>query len=118
MNVPPLEKVPEKGTYELVESEIVLKPQQPLSQESMARLREHAANLTAELDCQVLMVERGIDAEEHSDIAPLVKAIHEQTKAINALAESNMALVEMMADVDQVDDEEREPATYMDGTPK
>ena len=118
MSEPTLEKVPEKGTYELKESEIVLKPQQRVSQESMARIRKLAANLTAELDCQVLMVERGIDAEEHSDIAPLVQAIHEQTMAINALAESNMALVEMMAEVDQVDDEEREPATYMDGTPK
>jgi|LGVF01.2.fsa_nt_gb hypothetical protein len=45
----------------------------------------------------------------------LIDAIKEQTEAINALADSNMALVACL--VDEQADEEDQPPRFMDGTP-
>ncbi|WP_165856744.1 hypothetical protein [Marinobacter sp. JSM 1782161] len=97
---------------------IVLKPQRILSERHTKMLMDQAEKFEQETGCQVIVTEHGIDCEIHTDVGPLVAAIEKQTEAINALAASNMELVEAMAEVDHVDDEEREPATYMDGTPK
>lgn len=48
--------------------------------------------------------------------AELIKAIRQQTDAINRLANSNAALVQAMAEAEVMDDEEREPTTYLDGS--
>jgi hypothetical protein len=45
----------------------------------------------------------------------LIEAIKAQTEAINRLAESNLVLVDMIAE--SFADAEREPITYMDGSP-
>lgn len=50
-------------------------------------------------------------------VSELIEAIRQQTAAITRLADSNADLIAAMAEVDQVDDEEREPDTYLDGTP-
>ena len=48
--------------------------------------------------------------------AELIEAIRQQTDAINRLASSNAALVQAMAEAEGMDDEEREPTTYLDGS--
>lgn len=53
-------------------------------------------------------------------VSELIEAIRQQTGAITRLADSNAALVAAMADAegaDEVDGDEREPDTYLDGTP-
>ena len=49
-------------------------------------------------------------------LAELIEAIRQQTDAINRLAKSNAALVEAMAEAEGMDDEDREPTTYLDGS--
>ncbi|WP_405418680.1 hypothetical protein [Marinobacter flavimaris] len=49
-------------------------------------------------------------------IAELIEAIRQQTDAINRLANSNAALVQAMAEAEDMDDEDREPTTYLDGS--
>ncbi|MFL1404200.1 hypothetical protein ACJO2E_02500 [Marinobacter sp. M1N3S26] len=95
---------------------IVLKPQQYLTQEMMCHLRAHAERLIDDLSYDVLVVEHGLDAQVHSDVAPLVKAIERQTQAIDALAESNMALVDAMTQLDE--DDGAGATTYLDDTPR
>lgn len=51
---------------------------------------------------------------DRSLLEDLISAIHQQTMAISALAQSNQALVQAMA---EAEDEEGEPTTYLDGTP-
>lgn len=46
----------------------------------------------------------------------LVDAIRQQTAAIQQLAESNAALIQAMAESEGMDDEDREPSTYLDGS--
>ena len=48
--------------------------------------------------------------------AELIEAIRQQTDAINRLASSNAALVQAIAEAEGMDDEEREPTTYLDGS--
>lgn len=48
--------------------------------------------------------------------AELIEAIRQQTDAINRLASSNAALVQAMAEAEGLDEEERGPETYLDGT--
>jgi hypothetical protein len=50
-------------------------------------------------------------------LAELIEAIRQQTDAINRLASSNAALVQAMAEAEGLDDEDQEPATYLDGSP-
>lgn len=47
--------------------------------------------------------------------AELIEAIRQQTDAINRLASSNAALVQAMAEAEEMDGEDREQATYLDG---
>ena len=49
-------------------------------------------------------------------LAELIEAIRQQTDAINRLANSNAALVQAMAEAEGLDEEERGPETYLDGT--
>jgi len=53
------------------------------------------------------------------NFSDLIKAISEQTKAINALVQSNRDLIDCMAGQDGGEDQEgqEERQTYMDGTP-
>lgn len=46
----------------------------------------------------------------------LVEAIRQQTSAIQQLVESNAALIQAMAEAEGMDDEDREPNTYLDGS--
>lgn len=48
--------------------------------------------------------------------AELIEAIRHQTDAINRLASSNAALVQAMAEAEGMDDEDRQPPTYLDGS--
>ena len=48
--------------------------------------------------------------------AEVIEAIRQQTDAINRLASSNAALVQAMAEAEGMDDEDREPTTYLDGS--
>lgn len=43
-------------------------------------------------------------------------AMRKQTEAIQHLVESNAALIQAMAEAEGMDDEDREPATYLDGS--
>lgn len=52
--------------------------------------------------------------EDH--IAELIEAIRQQTDAINRLASSNAALVQAMAESEVINEEDREPTTYLDGS--
>ncbi|MGP9834222.1 hypothetical protein [Marinobacter sp. NSM] len=47
----------------------------------------------------------------------LMLAMREQTDAINRMADTQAALVQAMAEAEGLDDEEQEPATYLDGSP-
>lgn len=47
----------------------------------------------------------------------LMQAMREQTEAINRMADTQAALVQAMAEAEGLDDEEQEPATYLDGSP-
>ncbi len=49
-------------------------------------------------------------------LAELIEAIRQQTDAINRLASSNAALVQAMAESEVMDEEDREPTTYLDGS--
>lgn len=46
----------------------------------------------------------------------LMQAMREQTEAINRMADTQAALVQAMAEAEGLDDEEQEPATYLDGS--
>lgn len=48
--------------------------------------------------------------------AELIEAIRQQTDAINRLASSNAALVQAMAEAEGMDDEDKDPPTYLDGS--
>lgn len=48
----------------------------------------------------------------------LVEALKGQTQAIQALADSNMALVAAMAESEEMPDTPEEPAMYLDGRPR
>jgi len=48
--------------------------------------------------------------------AELIEAIRQQTEAINRLASSNAALVQAMAEAEGLDEDDRDPETYLDGT--
>lgn len=50
-------------------------------------------------------------------MAELITALRQQTDAINRLANTNAALIEAMAEAEGLDDDEREPSTYLDGEP-
>ncbi|GAB3099758.1 hypothetical protein GCM10027217_18300 [Pseudomaricurvus hydrocarbonicus] len=52
------------------------------------------------LGAEGLVVEDGMDVELHSDFGPLIEMMAEQTVAIQALADSNMLLVQAMAEAD------------------
>jgi hypothetical protein len=45
----------------------------------------------------------------------LIAALHQQTQAINRLADSNQALIRAMAEADP---DEEDPDTYLDGSPR
>lgn len=47
----------------------------------------------------------------------LLQALHEQTKAINALVQSNRELMDYLIGQEAEQDEGDEPTCYMDGTP-
>jgi hypothetical protein len=47
----------------------------------------------------------------------LIAALAAQTEAINRLADSNMALVQAMAETEEADDPSAPPVSYMDGSP-
>tara|TARA_R110000850_G_scaffold264606_1_gene393779 strand:+ start:21217 stop:21387 length:171 start_codon:yes stop_codon:yes gene_type:complete len=49
-------------------------------------------------------------------MADLVDAIRQQTAAIQQLAESNAALIQAMVEAEGMDDEDRGPTTYLDGS--
>ena len=49
-------------------------------------------------------------------LAELIEAIRQQIDAINRLASSNAALVQAMAESEVMDEEDREPTTYLDGS--
>lgn len=49
-------------------------------------------------------------------VVELIDAIRQQTAAIQQLVESNAALIQAMAEAEGMDDEDREPATYLDGS--
>lgn len=51
------------------------------------------------------------------EIRRLVEAMQEQAKAINALAQSNAALIEAMAEA-EYEGEDMPSATYLDGSSK
>ena len=44
------------------------------------------------------------------------QALNQQTEAINHLANSNQQLIQTMIDMDDVDPDEAEPLTYLDGS--
>lgn len=50
-------------------------------------------------------------------LVELIEALQEQTKAVQALANSNQALVQAMAEMEGVEDEDCLPGTYLDGSP-
>lgn len=50
-------------------------------------------------------------------IGDLVAAINEQTNAINALVQSNRELMDYLVGDEAQQDEEQQPAVYMDGSP-
>lgn len=95
---------------------IIMKFQQVLSQEQRAIARQQAEALGSRLETQVVIADAGTDIEYRSDIGPLIKAIEQQTMAIDALAESNMALVDAMTQVDEEEVEEGQRPAYLDGS--
>lgn len=46
----------------------------------------------------------------------LIQAIRQQTAAIQQLVESNAALIQAMAEAEGMDEEDRGPTTYLDGS--
>lgn len=50
-------------------------------------------------------------------LVELIEALQEQTRAVQALASSNQALVQAMAEMEGVEDEDAQPTTYLDGSP-
>ncbi len=47
----------------------------------------------------------------------LISALTEQTKAINALVESNRELMDLLVGQEQGEQEDAEPGAYLDGSP-
>ena len=86
-----------------------------LSMAQAVRLREALEPAANRLGLELLFVGAGMKAEVYRDLTPLVEAIEKQTAAITALAESNRALVEAMAEADADDDDDHAPAMYLDG---
>lgn len=49
-----------------------------------------------------------------NELDALIAALQEQTQAINKLVQTNAALIQALADVEEV---EAQPVRYMDGSP-
>jgi hypothetical protein len=86
----------------------------PVSEKLHQRLMQHLNPIADSIGCAVLVLDKGLSASVQHDLAPLIDAITDQTKAIQALANSNTALIRAMADEPEQD---QEPMTYMDGRP-
>ncbi|MGY4876503.1 hypothetical protein ACLUEY_01300 [Vreelandella aquamarina] len=55
--------------------------------------------------------------KEPSELAALIAAIHAQTAAIQSLADSNRAVVDMLLAQEQEDTDEEGREVYLDGEP-
>ena len=92
---------------------LVVKTQQSLSLEQMAKMKEMIGPLAERCGCEVLIADENFDASIHSDIRPLLEA---QLEAQRNTYELLLTLIEALGE-DQGVDEDSIPAFHLDGTP-
>jgi len=79
--------------------------------ESISKLMTPVAK---RLGFELVVVSGGESVAVHHDLAPLIEAINKQTESVCALAESNRALIAMMADDDFDPDGDAPVVRYLD----
>ena len=95
---------------------LIIKPSQKLHPDQQRKLNESAEAWSKGSGFKAVVLGYGVEAEVHHDLMPLVDAITKQTEAIQKLADSNEALIQAMAEAEGLDEDDREPGTYLDGS--
>ncbi|CAI3795815.1 hypothetical protein [Rheinheimera sp. MM224] len=80
---------------------LVIKLNQPLSPDRMASIKNHVQTLTG-FPCLIVDADTVVELH-HPTMQPLIDAISKQTDAINKLADSNMAIVDEIAGMNDAD---------------
>lgn len=88
----------------------------PLTMQQIERLKPILETLEMAVKGEyfVALLDNNVGVRVHTDNSDLVDAIRQQTTAIQALADSNMALVQAMADGEDYD---APVSQYLDGSP-
>lgn len=96
---------------------LVLSTQDHLNESQLRLLKEYGQTVADSMGMSFAVLPGGVKAAVHSDIRDLVEAMKAQAAAIAALAESNMLLIEAVAQDGEDSDPDAAPRTYMDGSP-
>ncbi len=88
----------------------------PLKEGQREKLTEILKGKADRLDCELLVLEAGITAQLQPSVSDLLAEQQKQTALLEQIATQNLALIEALADGDDVDPD-AEPETYLDGTP-
>jgi hypothetical protein len=69
-----------------------------LSRVQRDRMADEFGRYAAHLGFELVIADGGMSVSVDRDLSPLIEAINKQTESVCALAESNRALIAMMAD--------------------
>ncbi|MCH4563360.1 hypothetical protein MKP05_09480 [Halomonas sp. EGI 63088] len=89
-----------------------------LGADKSAKLQEQLRAVCKGTGLRPVLFDQGIGGEVHRDLDGLVSAIEAQTQAINALAESNRAVVDYLLAQEAEEHDEAPDLRYLDGSPK
>lgn len=88
----------------------------PIKTEVRERLTQHLAGTADRLKCELIVLEAGITAQLQPSVSDLLDEQRKQTALLEQIATQNLALIEALADGDDVDPD-AVPLAYLDGTP-
>lgn len=88
----------------------------PIKSEVRERLTQHLEGTAERLNCELVVLEAGITAQLQPSVSDLLAEQRKQTALLEQIATQNLALIEALADGEDVDPD-AVPQTYLDGTP-
>ena len=88
----------------------------PLKEEQREKLKEILKGKADRLSCELLVLEAGVTAQLQPSVSDLLAEQRKQTVLLEQIATQNLALIEALADDDDVDPD-AVASTYLDGTP-
>lgn len=95
---------------------LVINVPRPLNPDQREKLAEILGGKAERLGCELLVLEAGVTAQLQPSVSDLLAEQRRQTALLEQIATQNLALIEALADGDDVDPD-AEPQTYLDGTP-